>query len=502
MVSFDSSTKSSTLLGSQRVSTRIARKVASFAVSGKVMIMTTLRPRLLACVIACAMLAVPVNALAGVQYRFVGKGWGHGIGMSQYGAKGFAERGSSAADIVAHYYRNTVLGPVPADARSVSVLLTQDRSEVSFVVEGASAQATSATGAVTQLVAGDQVLVTRTGGTSTAVRRRAGADTTIGTANNGQVVAITGTDGAVATRFSTDGGARNSSFRGTYIVQVMGGSLGVINRVGIDAYIKGVVPSEVPTSWPASALQAQALAARSYAIATRKPGASFDLYADTRSQVYRGIDEEESSTNAAVDATAGQAILHAGKVIPAFFSSTSGGQTAAINDVWNSAPRAYLESVPDPYERSPYSVWPEKIGYSPGSLARALRIGGTVKSIDTVLNGSSRVSQLRVRTTGGTSIVTGPTTQVRLALRSTYFRVERLELAVRSRSGSRVSLGGSAPSGGVTELWIRPSGSSWQLAKKLDVKQGGFRARIRLRRTSEVRLKRNGWFGPGVRLNP
>jgi stage II sporulation protein D len=282
----------------------------------------------------------------------------------------------------------------------------------------------------------------------------------------------------------------------------MSSSLGVINRVGIDAYIKGVVPSEVPTSWPASALQAQALAARSYAIATRKPGSSFDLYADTRSQVYRGIDEEEPSTNAAVDATAGQAILHNGKVIPAFFSSTSGGRTAAINDVWNSAPRAYLESVPDPYERSPYSVWPEKIGYSPGSLARALGVRGTVRSIDTALNGSSRVSKLNIRTTRGRTSVTGPQAQLRLKLRSTYFRVERLELAVRSRRGSRVSLGGTAPSGGVTELWIRPSGSTWTLAKKLEVKQGGFRARVRLRRTSDIRLKRNGWFGPGMRLNP
>lgn len=463
------------------------------------------RARRRAALIAVLVAAIPAfgapSALAGVHYRIVGKGWGHGIGLSQYGAKGFADRGSSAADIVSHYYRGTSLGPVPEDARVVSVLLTQGRSELVYTIRGA-ATATSPTGATTPLAIDDVVSIRIAGGTAIAKRIRGGETAELSRSSSGQVLALTGPDGSVRADFSTDGGARRTAFRGTQIVQWAGGGLGAINRVAIDSYLKGVVPSEVPTSWPASALQAQALAARSYAIATRKPGRSFDMYADTRSQVYRGMDEEESPTSQAVESTAGQAILYNGTVIPAFFSSTSGGRTAAIQDVWNSAPRPYLVSVPDPYERSPYSSWPERIAYGPRELASKLGISGHARSVDVALNGSQRVEEIKVRTGAGTTSVSGTTAQYRLGLRSTFFRIERLELAVRARRGNRVVLAGSAPSSGNTELWARPAGGAWIKVRQLQPVRGAFRTAVRVRSSTEYRIKRAGWFGPGVKLAP
>src|SRR5947207_7079919 len=79
--------------------------------------------------------------------------------------------------------------------------------------------------------------------------------------------------------------------------------------VGLEQYLYGVVPSEMPFMWTPEALKAQAVVARSYALATRRTGA-FDLYPDTRSQVYLGVEHEKSSTSAAVDATAGQVVLY------------------------------------------------------------------------------------------------------------------------------------------------------------------------------------------------
>ena len=111
------------------------------------------------------------------------------------------------------------------------------------------------------------------------------------------------------------------------------GKLRAINMVGLEQYLYGVVPSEMPYTWAPEALKAQAIAARSYALATRRTGA-FDLYPDTRSQVYLGIEHEKPSTNAAVNATAGQVVLYDGQVAKTYFFSSSGGRTASAEDVW------------------------------------------------------------------------------------------------------------------------------------------------------------------------
>ena len=119
----------------------------------------------------------------------------------------------------------------------------------------------------------------------------------------------------------------------------------------LDRYLRGVVPWEMPYYWHPEALKAQAVVARSYALATLKPTSLYDTYADTRSQVYGGIEAERITTNRAIAATRGRVLLWQGQVATTFYHSTSGGRTAPVDQVWPKAsPVPYLVSVPDPHD--------------------------------------------------------------------------------------------------------------------------------------------------------
>ncbi|MBB5324246.1 stage II sporulation protein D [Anoxybacillus tepidamans] len=146
----------------------------------------------------------------------------------------------------------------------------------------------------------------------------------------------------------------NTLYRGSADIMVKNNSLQVINILDMEDYLKGVVPNEMPPSWPKEALKAQAIAARSYAEKTKST-----LTTNASSQVYKGYSSEDPRTNAAIKETEGLYVKYNGQVVQAFFHSTSGGKTANVGDVWNSNQSLfpYLSSVSDPYESSPYSNW-------------------------------------------------------------------------------------------------------------------------------------------------
>ena len=200
-----------------------------------------------------------------------------------------------------------------------------------------------------------------------------------------------------------------------------------MNEVRLERYVRGVVPSEMPFRWRPAALQAQAVAARSYALSQLKPGQSFDLYADTRDQAYGGIAAERPSTNLAVGATVGQVVTWSGRPALTYYCSTSGGRTAA-----GSMP--YLASVPDPYDSiSPHHRWgPFRLRSA--QLAQRLHVPG-VRSLSLALDGSGRVASVLVRWRGGSARVPGGRFETDLGLLSTCFRV----------GGARVARG-AAPS--------------------------------------------------------
>ena len=136
-------------------------------------------------------------------------------------------------------------------------------------------------------------------------------------------------------------------YRGEFIIENRGGSLVVVNNVPLEDYILGVVPSEMPSKWSYEALKAQAIAARSYAIANRGKRASrgYDLKDTPEDQAYGGASAETATTNSAVLETKGVVITYNQKVIPAYYSASAGGHTVNAGAVWNKD-LPYLKAVP------------------------------------------------------------------------------------------------------------------------------------------------------------
>ena len=166
--------------------------------------------------------------------------------------------------------------------------------------------------------------------------------------------------------------------------------MSVINSVPLDAYLQGVVPAESPASWPAEALKAQAIAARTYAITTAKSD-DFDHYADTRSQVYKGVGIETAATNAAVADTRGQVVTYNGQPVVTYFFSTSGGKTEDVeNTTLGNAPEPWLKSVDDEYDGvSPRHRWTMKLTMAQAARKLGGLVRGTFKGIKVTRRGAS-----------------------------------------------------------------------------------------------------------------
>lgn len=130
--------------------------------------------------------------------------------------------------------------------------------------------------------------------------------------------------------------AKNRWYKGHLLVLNDRKGLTVINELGLEDYIKGVVPAEMPTSWDIEAHKAQAIAARSYAVANmgKRLEYGYDLKDTPQDQNYIGISAETIQTNRAVDSTKGQVLVHNGKIIPAYYHASAGGSTLPARRVW------------------------------------------------------------------------------------------------------------------------------------------------------------------------
>lgn len=135
-------------------------------------------------------------------------------------------------------------------------------------------------------------------------------------------------------------------YRGTLIVQKRSSGLTLINDVGIESYILGVVPSEMPPSWSIEAHKAQAIAARSYAIANlgKRSASGYDLKDTPEDQAYGGATAETPKTTKAVLNTKGKVLVYNHKIIPAYYHSSAGGKTTTAAKVWNKD-LPYIHSV-------------------------------------------------------------------------------------------------------------------------------------------------------------
>jgi stage II sporulation protein D len=341
---------------------------------------------LAAAFVALALSAAPAGAAV---FVIDGHGYGHGIGMSQWGAEGYALHGWGYRQILAHYYPGTTLAH--ESTRTVRVLLAQGARSVTIgsrepykVIDGR-------------------------------------GHTRIFPAGRRRIVG-----GKLPLRFIAGGAPlslNGAGYRGELVVRGARSDLDVVNDLSLERYLRGVIAWEMPHRWRPQALAVQAVAARSYALATMHANAFFDLYPDTRDQEYGGIRAETPQTNRAVGATAGQVCTWDGHPALTYYSSTSGGRTAAAGDVLSWAPRVpYLRSVPDPYDSlSPHHDWGPFV-FRPAGLSQRLGLPG-VKRVALVRNGSDRVATVWVRWRGGVKAMPGRTFQLDLGLPSAWFSV-------------------------------------------------------------------------------
>jgi len=210
-----------------------------------------------------------------------------------------------------------------------------------------------------------------------------------------------------------------------------GENMTVINYVDIEDYTKGVIPYEMSASWPKEALKAQAMCARTYAAANFNQYSSygFDMTNDTYSQVYRGTNSANSTTNAAVDETAGLYVTHDGKLCTTYFFSSDGGATESSENVWANA-LPYLRGKIDPYEADiefSYKSWHYE--FTPDQISSKLKARGysigTISSIDAEYTDAGNMKKLTFYDSSGRSVsVTKGNTYGVLGLPSIHFEIE------------------------------------------------------------------------------
>ena len=353
-------------------------------------------------------LVYPLGAQASVSWIVHGRGFGHGVGMSAYGAYGYAQHGKNYRFILGHYYTGTSLGTIEK-TRVVRVLLDISPGDVEF--SGATSACGEALDPRRSYEAhrnGNSVLLRSSGG-----KRLAACGRKLRAAGRGRI-AIAG----------------HGTYRGaleTVPTESDAGALNIVNALALEQYVKGVMPNEVPPSWPTEELKAQAVAVRSIALTGDVGGNGFDLYSDTRSQVYGGLESEYASTNDAVAATRGQVVMYGGEVAQTLYSACSGGHTESAVNVFGS-PVPYLVGVPDPYDYyCPLHKWTLDFTGPEISSRLGAYLQGKLKQVVIVKTGvSPRIVSAKLVGTGGTSTVTGSELSVALGGYDTWMSFEKV----------------------------------------------------------------------------
>jgi len=357
------------------------------------------------------LLAAAPAAHAATKLTITGAGFGHGIGMSQYGTYGYSLHLKTYDFILGHYYTGTALGALDANPE-VKVLLQGSKKSIAF------------TGA---LNAGEEKL----DAAATYSVRRSAAGLVLRDATGKSVATTPGplrVDAPVNQPLRLKGtsvpGVRDGLYRGSLLISASGSGLVAVNALDLEDYVRGVVSAESPSAWPLEALKAQAVAARTYAITSRAGGAVFDQYADTRSQVYRGVAAETPNTDAAVAATKGQVVTYAGQPVTTYFFSTSGGETEAVeNSFVGSQPKPWLKAVEDPFDSvSPKHRW-GPFRFTATQVQRKLHryLLGRFKRIKVLQRGvSPRVVRAQIVGTRGVTNVTGPQLRSAFGLYDTW----------------------------------------------------------------------------------
>ncbi|GCE64143.1 sporulation protein [cyanobiont of Ornithocercus magnificus] len=214
-------------------------------------------------------------------------------------------------------------------------------------------------------------------------------------------------------------------YRGEFYLQRSSTGIQVVNHVPVEAYLASVVGGEMPLNWPLAALQAQAIAARTYALYHRDADAShYDVKATIASQIYKGVKTEALSAQKAVATTKSLVLVHSGRLINAVFHSSSGGRTETSGQVW-SRELPYLISVLDHDQHSPMHRWSAL--FSAERMQKLFRETAGLKSIEVLeASPSGRIRSVRVYGKYSSFILSGRKLRQRLGLKSTLVSLNLL----------------------------------------------------------------------------
>lgn len=391
--------------------------------------------------------AVPTSAAAGDRpgdpvLVVTGRGWGHGRGMGQYGALGYAQdHGWTSGQILDHYYGGTTAGPAPAggpvDPDRVRVDLVHMRDHPTalaladgtlHLMDGAGSTLTRLTGAVRLTPAGPSMELATAPGCQGPWTPQPPLEQAVVRVE----AESTATDETGLLQVCDPGGAAGYDvwYEGEVWATSADGSPRTVNLVTVEQYLRGVIPNEVPAGWPEAVLEAQAVAARSYVLAGDHRWSWADTCDTAQCQVYDGRYTTRKGyfrlgthprTDAAVAATAGQVRLRDGAAARTEFSSSTGGWTAG-----GDFPSVRDEG--DAVASNPSASWRVEVDLGPIEAAydRGPIIGVAVLGRNGVGFDGGRVEEVELRFTGGSVHISGDTARRRFGLKSDWFSIGHL----------------------------------------------------------------------------
>lgn len=378
-------------------------------------------------VVGAASLTAPTTATADSatgprsgSFYVSGAGFGHGWGMSQYGAYGAAKKGLTWQQILAFYYPKTVRAKLPSTG-TIRVWVTADDDGRLGFKPAAGARISDGAKSYT-LPTGSAYAdwrISRSGSGYTLQYRSSGGSwktrsTGLGT-GTWKVTSSSGSLRLIMPSGSTRG------YRGSLSLIKRGSSGRTVNTVSVENYVRGVVPSEMPTSWATHAVRAQAVAARTYGafLRERSSASGYDICDTTSCQVYRGMDNETANGNAAVASTAHVIMSFGGKPAYTQFTSSNGGQITTGDYTYQIAQK-------DPYDGViKDQTWSKTISAS--KLGKAFGVGTAKKVQITKRDGygrwGGRVTTIKITGSSRSVTFSGTTFKGKFGMRSNYFTV-------------------------------------------------------------------------------
>ncbi len=364
-------------------------------------------------------------------FQFTGAGFGHGVGMSQIGARAMANAGESATSILKYYFKNVEVAPYP-DTATIRVNIGHALSTLTL----APSKDAMALYYVGDLPTTDTSTAPAFISTKKLTFWLTPDKTKISGAVSGSVITIRWRYASVSTISVTTNGATARYRYGQIQLKVVKGAIEVTNSLSIhDEYLLGI--SEISSAWPAATLEAQTIASRSYALSkmgTIKPSCDCHLYAHIADQNFVGYSKESEAKVGAlwraavmrtvVDTATGLALLSNGKPVQAYFFSSSGGATQTTSDAWGGL-TSYTQSVPDTasvdIKLNPrFAAWSASSTQQLVSAAFALP---DVMSLEVVSrNQAGAVTWIKATSsTGATKVLRGDTFRSRAKLPSPWF---------------------------------------------------------------------------------